>query len=190
VAFSFALWTWRRAGWGQRTATLVLAAALVSNLAPYAPAPQRTRLATIPHEMTRGTLHDRTRIWKAGLKAFRAHKRTLAVGVGAGAYPAAVRPWLGVPDLPGFQYVAHNTFLSVLVETGAFGFLLYGGLLAVLAGFVWIMPRPERALWAVALAVWATGVTTLTWEHYKPGWLIMSLIATAWARSYWHAEPS
>jgi hypothetical protein len=37
------------------------------------------------------------------------------------------------------------------------------------------------------LAVWATGVSTLTWEHYKPTWLIMALIATQWARAYWPA---
>ena len=42
----------------------------------------------------------------------------------------------------------------------------------------------ERALWACVLAAWATGVFTLTWEHYKPTWLIMALITTEWALAY------
>jgi hypothetical protein len=79
----------------------------------------------------------------------------------------------------------------VLVETGLVGFGIYALLLVVLGVFIWTMGMPERAVWAVTLAVWAIGVTTLTWEHYKPGWLIMSLVATEWARSYWRAaKPS
>jgi hypothetical protein len=71
----------------------------------------------------------------------------------------------------------------VLVETGAAGFAVFGLMLALLAIFVWMMPGVERALWTVTLAVWVTGVSTLTWEHYKPTWLIFSLIMTQWALS-------
>jgi hypothetical protein len=46
------------------------------------------------------------------------------------------------------------------------------------------MPLAERALWSVMLAVWAVGITTLTWEHRKPGWLLFALIMTEWARSF------
>jgi O-antigen ligase len=182
VAFAFAICTWRRAGTAQRISTAVLFVVLLLAPVRLAPAPQRSRLATIPSEVSQGTFHDRTRIWKSGLKAFKGH---LLLGVGAGAYPEAVRPWMGRPTVPGFQYVAHNTYLSVLVETGAVGFGLYSLMLAVLAVFIWTMPPAERALWGVAAAVWAVGVSTLTWEQYKPGWLIMALIATAWARSFW-----
>jgi O-antigen ligase len=162
-----------------------LLALLALGMFQFAPAPQRQRLATIPSELGRGTFHDRTRIWKTGLKVLKSHP---ILGVGAGAYPEAVRPWLGKPNVPGFQYVAHNTFLSVLVETGAMGFGLYALLLGTLALFIWMMPSTERALWSVMLAVWAVGVSTLTWEHYKPSWLIMALIMTEWARSYWPAR--
>jgi hypothetical protein len=50
--------------------------------------------------------------------------------------------------------------------------------------FIWTLPSTERALWTVTLAAWAVGVSTLTWEHYKPTWLLFALVMTAWARSY------
>jgi O-antigen ligase len=119
----------------------------------------------------------RSTIWKTGLKVLRQHP---VAGIGAGAYPEAVKPWLGVPGVPGHFYVAHNTFLSVLVECGAIGFLFYGLMLVAAVVYVWTLPATERALWAVMLAVWTIGVSTLTWEQYKPSWLILSLIMTEW----------
>jgi O-antigen ligase len=180
VAFTFALWTWRASDIPQRALTAALVAMLALSLFHFGPAPQRKRLATIGTEIRKGNFHNRTRIWKTGLKVLKGHP---ALGVGAGAYPEAVSPWLGKKDSAGFLVVAHNTFLSVLVETGAAGFAVFGLMLALLAIFVWMMPGVERALWTVTLAVWVTGVSTLTWEHYKPTWLIFSLIMTQWALS-------
>ena len=182
VGFGFTLWTWRRSDQWQRAASLLLLALLLAGLFRFAPEHSRERLATLRAGLAEGTLHNRTRIWKSGLKAFKSHP---LAGVGLGAYPEAVRPWLGVPPVAGHQYVAHNTFLSVLVEGGLIGFSLYALLLATLMVFVLIMPPAERALWAVLLTCWTVGVSTLTWEHYKPTWLIMALITTEWARSFW-----
>jgi len=185
VAFTFGFWTWRRADVSQRIAAVVLMVLLALGVFELAPAASRERLDTLPQELAGGTFHGRTRIWKAGLFFFLDHP---VLGAGSGAYPEAVRPALGVPGVPGIRNVAHNTFLSVLVECGVAGFLIYGLLLALLALYVWNMRPVERALWAVMLATWAVGVSTLTWEHYKPTWLIMALIATEWAWSYWPAS--
>ena len=184
VAFGFAIATWGTATVSQKIASATLLAVLPLGMLPYGPTPQRQRLATLPAELSHGTFHDRTRIWRAGLVTLKNHA---LLGVGAGAYPEAVRPILGTPADSRFQFVAHNTFLSVLVETGAIGFSLYALLLASLVLFIWMMPGTERALWSVMLAAWAVGVSTLTWEHYKPSWLIMALIMTEWARCYWPA---
>lgn len=181
VALSFAVFAWRAADPTFRVVSLVLIGALALSLVRFAPAPQRNRLATIPNEVARGTLHDRTRIWKAGLKALKQHP---VLGVGSGAYPKAVEPWLGVPKVPRFQYVAHNTFLSVLVECGPLGFAIFALLLATLLLYIWCMESLERSLWLVVAASWAVGVFTLTWEHYKPTWLIMAMITTAWAGAW------
>lgn len=184
TAFGFALWTWRKADRWQKISSGLLFVLLVLGMFYFTPASSRRRLATIPGELTSGTIHGRTRIWKTGLKVL---KRHAILGVGSGAYPEAVRPWLGTPGVPGHQYVAHNTFLSVLVECGIIGFSVYLLLLGTLVVFIWTLPSTERALWAVVLLVWTVGVSTLTWEHYKPGWLMMALIMTEWARSYWSA---
>lgn len=181
VGLTFVAWTWRGADWPRRIGGAALVLALALSMARLAPAPQRQRLATVTKEATQGTFHGRTRIWKSGLKALKQHPIR---GAGAGAYPEAVSPWLGHSTIPGFQFVAHNTFLSVLVECGAIGFAIYGLLLGTLALFIWMMPPVERALWSCVLAAWATGAFTLTWEQYKPSWLIAALITTEWALAY------
>lgn len=187
AAFLFPALMWRQMDLGQRAASITLVALMVLGLYRFAPAPARERLATFSSELTKGTLHNRTTIWKTGLKVLRQHP---VAGIGAGAYPEAVRPWLGTPGVPGHFYVAHNTFLSVLVECGLVGFLLYGLMLLVVCIFVWTLPSAERALWAVMLVVWAIGVSTLTWEQYKPSWLILALIMTEWGLPWGEAGAS
>lgn len=181
VALTFSLVVWRAADRTFRTVSLALIAGLGLSLVHFAPAPQRNRLATITKEVTTGTLHDRTRIWKAGLKAFKQHP---ILGVGSGAYPKATEPWLGKPKVAGFQYVAHNTFLSVLVESGLIGFGIFALLVGTVLFFIWTMAPLERWLWLVVAGSWTAGVLTLTWEHYKPTWLILSMITTGWARAW------
>lgn len=181
LAFTFAVLTWGRGTAAHRVSSVGLAALLLVGTVRVAPPAARQRLATLPAELTRGTLHDRTRIWKTGLKAYKGH---WFAGVGAGAYPAAVRPWLGVPPVPGHEYTAHNTFLSVMVETGLPGVLLFGSLLVTLALFIWMMPPVDRALWFTSLLMWSAGVFTLTWENRKPTWLLFALIMVAWGRAF------
>jgi O-antigen ligase len=181
AGYMFLLWTWRRSGWLQRTAGLVLLGILPAGVVGLAPPAARERISTIGQEVTQGTLHNRTRIWKTGVRVLRKHP---LVGVGAGAYPDAVRPWLGVPRIPGHEYVAHNAFLSVLVETGIAGACFYGAFLLAIALFIWVLRTQERALWAATLLVWMIGAFLLTWEHRKPGWVIFALIMTEWARCF------
>lgn len=132
------------------------------------------RLGQISTELTSGTLTHRTVIWTAGLGALRDNA---FLGVGSGAYAATV---LRVIDVP---YVAHNTFLSVLVELGFAGALLLAGLLASLFFSTFRMRYVEKCLWLTVLLSWSTGVMALTWEYRKPTWVMFGLLAAhAYAR--------
>jgi O-antigen ligase len=175
VNFVFVALAWRHTTISQRASSIALLLLLIVGTLRLAPLATRARLATFPHEATEGTLHDRTRIWKAGLQLFERHP---LLGIGLGAYRQAAYPALRI------HYNAHNTFLSVLVETGIVGFALWGLLLATLAWFTGFLAASERALWVTALAVWGVAVLTVTWEHRKPTWLMFALIMTAWARAF------
>ena len=133
-----------------------------------------SRLLQLSTELTEGTLTHRTVIWSAGLAALRDHA---FLGVGSGAYPATV---LRVVDVP---YVAHNTFLSVLVELGVVGALLLIALVLCLFYTAFLMKYFERCLWLCILASWAVGVSALTWEYSKPTWVMFGLLlAHAYSR--------
>jgi O-antigen ligase len=185
AAFLFPVLTWRRSTWSNRISSVALLALFALGAARVAPPASRRRLATLPRELAGGTFHDRTRIWKAGARLLNRHA---PLGIGAGAYPDAIAPSLGRSPVPTQPYTAHNTFFSVLVETGIAGFVLFGALLLVLAFFVWMMAPWERALWLTSLVVWIVGVSTLTWEHRKPTWLLFALIMAQWALLFRPAE--
>lgn len=181
AGFTFVPWTWRGSSHLQRWTGIGLAGLTVLGAVALAPKESRARIATTTTEITQGTLHKRTTIWKAGLRSL---KQYPLQGAGAGAYPDSVEPYIGVPPRAGHEYVAHNAFLSVLVETGMIGFCLYALLLLSLAAFVWVMPWREAMLWSVVLLVWVIGASTLTWEHRKPTWLIAGLVMAHWARAF------
>ncbi|HSW49721.1 MAG TPA: O-antigen ligase family protein [Bryobacteraceae bacterium] len=180
-AYVLVPWTWRQADVAGKISGVVLFGTLLAGALYLAPSASRQRLATLPAEVSAGTLHNRTQIWKAGLNVARSHP---FLGVGSGTYARAVEPQLGVPAIPGHSYVAHNSYLSVLVESGLIGLGLLALLLAALTAYVWIMPPVERAVWSVVLGMWMVGIAVLTWEHRKPGWLFFGLILTEWARSF------
>jgi hypothetical protein len=126
------------------------------------------RFLGLSAELTSGTLTHRLPIWAAGLAVFREHP---FFGIGSGAYPAAVLRMIDVP------YVAHNTFLSILVELGIAGALIVAGLAAGLVYSALRMRYLERCLWLTVLSSWAVGVMALTWEYRKPTWVMFGLLA-------------
>jgi O-antigen ligase len=142
--------------------TVVAAAIVCTTLIPEA---SWSRLASILTEMQYGTLNHRTAIWSAAVDEF--GKRPI-VGVGAGAFGLAVDPLEA--------YSAHNTFISVLIELGTVGLVLFLMIVGSLAAGVFRMKSLARKTWFVTLAVWAVGASTLTWEHRKPTWMIFALI--------------
>ena len=136
------------------------------------------RFLRIGTDITAGTMTHRTQIWSASLEVFRNHP---FVGVGSGAHPVAVVQILARP------FVAHNTFLSVLVELGVAGELVLLGLLGIAFYYAMRMKGLARSFWIVTLLTWCVGVCDGTWEYRKVTWFLLSTLAAhAYAiRSDW-----
>jgi O-antigen ligase len=160
----------------QRVALLLTIVLLISGALYLVPATSWERLSTLPTEFAQGTLTGRTIIWKAGWEIFRGHP---FFGIGANAFRVIVSRVLTDPIRMGEADPAppaHNTFLSVLVEEGVLGFMVFCALLIALALSLRGMPPFPQRLWIVSLAVWTVGVSSLTWEMRKPTWFFFGLL--------------
>jgi O-antigen ligase len=95
------------------------------------------------------------------------------LGVGARGFEFAIE------DLGSRPRVAHNTALSLGAELGLVGLVLFG----VALWFVWRplggLPRSPRWAARSLFAAWFLGALTLTWEHAKVSWFVMSLLVAA-----------
>ena len=122
------------------------------------------RFNTINTELTQGTLNNRTNNWTEGLKSFEQHP---FLGVGGNMY-RTVNTW---------DKVAHNSYLSVLVELGIVGLILFVLMMAVAFAAALSQQRlRDRVFWVTLLLVWAMGSFTLTWEYRKTTWLFLTLV--------------
>lgn len=125
------------------------------------------RIGTIHSEISEGTLTKRTYIWAAGLDVYREHP---IVGVGAGAFGPSVYSRLDI------SYVAHNSYLSVLVELGVIGAILFAMVLVGLFRLAILLPKLESRTWIILLLTWSVAVFSVTWEHRKPTWFLFGLL--------------
>ena len=176
VALAIVPLTQARLNGRQRVALLLTIALLVCGALYFVPTTSWQRLSTLPTEFEQGTFTGRTIIWKAGWEIFRVHP---FVGIGANAFRVMVSRELAEPIRMGEADPAppaHNTFLSVLVEQGVLGFVVFCGMLGALAVSLRGMPPFPQRLWIVSLAVWVVGVSSLTWEMRKPTWFFFGLL--------------
>jgi O-antigen ligase len=149
------------------TAAVMLTAAGVLAVA-YVPQTLIERLATTQSEVQGGRFGGRGKLWEAGLEVLPANP---VFGVGTGGYKAAITPKLG----PAAQ-VAHNSYLSVLIEHGIVGFVLY--MMMFVAAFRSILKLPvlERRFALVLLATLVIAMLPLTWEDRRPAWFVLAAL--------------
>jgi O-antigen ligase len=67
----------------------------------------------------------------------------------------------------------HNTPLSVAVELGGIGLLLFVGAFVLLVWGVRRSAPNHRALAMSLLATWCVGCSSLTWEARKATWFVI-----------------
>ena len=142
--------------------------ALAAGLWWWIPAGTFQRLATITEQLHGGDLNQRWNIWEAGWQAF-AHAPVL--GQGVGSFVAAA----GTASMD----TAHNTALSIAVESGLAGLSLATAIV-VLA--VWAVMRTRGNLrlgLATALATWLVTSLVATVEESRMTWLLLALMAVA-----------
>jgi O-antigen ligase len=148
----------------KKCAFLLVGVTVVSFTLAFLPQTTWQRWGRIGSELEQGSWSGRKAIWAAGLELVREYP---VLGVGAGGFRTATSSVL----------VAHNTFLSVLVEEGLVGFALFLLLILSLALPALRLPTVERNLWLVLLVTWAVGVSSLTWETKKASWFLLGLAA-------------
>jgi O-antigen ligase len=159
--------TWVRQKRSRKFIVAALTFTALSAGLKYVPEESLARISTTGADVRQGTLDARRYIWVVGLAKFTDHP---IVGVGGSAFRTAVSD--DIPD----GIVAHNTFLSVLVEYGVVGAGLFLLIVVEIFLLIWHMPRNRRAVWAVSFMALGIGMFALSWLEYKPPWLLISLL--------------
>src|SRR5688572_14503370 len=154
---------------GRLTAAIALLTLSGALAVTYVPDRVVERLGTTSTEVQDARFGGRIKLWRAGLIAY---TRRPLMGYGVSSFVPAVKPQLGPMAL-----VAHNSFLSVLVEEGMIGLLFF--LLMLLSVFLSIrkLPHLERRFAMVLLLTLCAALTPLTWEDSKVAWLVMAILA-------------
>ena len=176
-AAAFVLWSLRRAGSAQRIAAAATLVAAVAVLVVYAPRGPLTRIETAATATELGSegsaLSGRWGIWVQSSRAFLDRP---ILGAGLDAHRAAVSG--GLDDLRVFKTAekeAHNTYISVLVETGIVGFLIFSSMIAIVVARIGQLSGWRAWYWSVQLAVLAIGAMSLSLEESKSVWILLSL---------------
>lgn len=145
------------------TKLLVVSVLLISLLAliPFIPSNIISRLSTLGSSIEAGDIGGRVDLWESAITEF---ARSPFLGIGGGVLDSAIGS------------AAHNTFISVLAETGAIGFALFLLILADVFFMALHAPNGNSSLWVAIFLTWVIGVLSLSWEFRKLTWLFLNLI--------------
>ncbi len=155
-----------RLGLFSRIAVIVLLIVALFVLQPLIPPETLQRLGSTRDSIEARDLNGRYNLWVAGFSVFR--ERPL-LGVGSFAFRASTDS----------GKVAHNSFLTILVEVGLVGFGLFAIIMAITIYRAIQHKKWEAALWLVILVTLAIGIFSLNWAHRKQLWLFPSLVVAS-----------
>lgn len=168
----FILWTLRRASPVRKFAAWIAVVLGIIAVLWLAPPAMIERITGSAEDIVSGdSLSGRRDIWSESIRNFLDNS---FAGVGLDAHRAS----------SSFGKEAHNTALSVLVETGTIGFMLFGGVVLAAAIRALQMTGWKAWFWRTQLAVVALGSMSLSIENMKSGWIFATLaVASAAAAS-------
>lgn len=149
------------------TIILVLTAVILTLLPRVQTLRSFQRFSTTVAEITEGDLNNRTNNWVEGLVTFAEHP---LLGVGSSMYRS----------VNSLGKLAHNSFISVLVELGLIGFALFGIILTIAVLQALSQPTKwDSSFWLTVLLTWAICASSLTYEYRKATWLFLSFVAAS-----------
>lgn len=136
--------------------------------ASYVPETLVQRLASTGTDVQDLRFGGRFKLWVAGVQA--ATQKPI-MGYGTAGFKSAITPILG-----DATQVAHNSYLSVLVEEGLVGLLLFGAMLGAVFLALLNLPSLERRFGLVLQATLGVTMLPLTWEDNKAVWVVLALL--------------
>jgi hypothetical protein len=154
----------RKVNWKARIGIVVavlLVAILISQLVG------SSTISRITEGTSANTFLLRYNAWVYGLRAW---ADTPLLGVGAGGYADTVE------KLGYRRMVAHDTLVSVLVETGLVGFTLYFAFWAIVARRVLLFPKADRFFWLGVFACYLPEFLSASLEYQKSLWFLGALV--------------
>jgi O-antigen ligase len=137
---------------------LVIAAIVLQAILPGA---ILERLSSAATSISSADMGGRVNLWRDTIAVFEQHP---LIGAGSGT----------MTDLIGA--FSHQTFLSVLAETGLIGFAFFFLVVFYMVMEIFRLPKGYLGLWLSTFMVWLIGVLTVTFEFRKITWLLFSFI--------------
>ena len=168
VGLSIIPWTLGRLRLRTKLALYALVAGSLVLAYQVIPEASLARIASTRADIEAGYFGGRGAIWLAGLEVAREHP---LVGVGAGGFEEAVEPTIHQ------EMVAHNVFLSILVEDGLVGLVLFVAMILATLVPLHHLPLVQRRFSTVLLVTLAVGSLSLSWGHRKQFWFVLGMLA-------------
>lgn len=145
---------------------LIIGILFVSLLAllPFVPQSVTTRLGSLGASVEAKDLGGRVGLWLQSINILSKHP---LLGLGSGALDSAIGS------------AAHNTFISVVTETGIIGLVFFIIILAIVFIQALSIPNENSKHWVAIYLIWIIGVFSLSWEFRKLTWLFLNFIIIA-----------
>jgi O-antigen ligase len=152
----------KRMGLVGKTISLAILVILLIGAASTIPQKTLERILSTGQEISSGTLNERSVIWSY---AYEEWVKSPIYGHGNNSFRRSVNAY-------NVQYVAHNSFISLAVEQGVIGVILYVGVLVTSLVFAMRLPSDDRIPMLSMLAVVIIGQMSLTLHSRAYLWFV------------------